>query len=467
MHWDAGFASVYAALLLNLQTADELSALRYAHPAPAFQGIYLWDSAFISQVWKPWDLAVAQDLNQAVVQLRDGARLQHVVADVVQSTFTQPPLISWSVRRLHDWSKPEGDALEFMRAMYQPLVEYNEWLYQHRTLPNGLFCWAHPYESGIDNSPRFSSRDESLFADTRALAAPDFSTYMILQNESLAYIASELTEFEDAARFEQQAERLRRKVNDYLWDEEDGLFYDRHVRTHSFVRSKTIASLLPLWAGVPDRDRAKRLHAHIQDPDAFNTLVPLPSVACDDPAFAKDMWRGPVWINLAYAVISGLERYGYWEDAGDLAYRLCDGVYRTHAQCRRIYEFYDPHRYDITELCRKAGNRWKQFTLGNKPCAEFVGWSGLVNNLVIEHLIGYRGENGLFSVRPNLPPQAEGRGYSLRLPAADLALQVDVLPGRRFQVTVRSAGGTMSQIVSAGETVELDPRQITLTCSAT
>jgi len=77
-HWDEGFAAVYANLFLNLQTPDILSKIRYAHPAPAFRGVYLWDSAFIAQVWKAWDVGVARDVNRAVLDVRDGDRLQHV-----------------------------------------------------------------------------------------------------------------------------------------------------------------------------------------------------------------------------------------------------------------------------------------------------------------------------------------------------------------------------------------------------
>jgi hypothetical protein len=423
-HWDEGFAAVNAALLLNLQRPDVLSTVRYAHPAPAFHGVYLWDSAFIAQAWRVWDVAVAADVIRSVVRLREGDRLQHVVADFVQSAFTQPPLIAWATARLVG-SCPSALADCVLSELYDPLVAFNSWLYRNRQLENGLFAWRHPYESGIDNSPRFSSADESQMIDTRRLAAVDFSAYMVLQNESLAILAERTGRNQEAADFRRKAQDLGERINRLLWSDEAGFYFDRNVDTGQFVTSQTIAGLLPLWSGVPGRDRAERIRDLVMDTEAFNTEIPLPSVARNDPVFAKDMWRGPVWINLAYAVIQGLQRYGFFDEAADLAYRLCDGVFRTFADCRRIYEFYDPDRPGIAELCRKRGNRWKHFTLGNKPVADFAGWSSLVNALVVESLVGYHRDGRRGTLRPLIPRSAAGLTFSLRMPAEGLSVSVE------------------------------------------
>jgi hypothetical protein len=461
--WDDGFAAVNAALFLNLNTPDILTGTRYAHPAPAFQGVYLWDSAFIAQVWKPWDPAVAREVNEAVVDLRDGDRLQHVVADVAASAYTQPPLVAWSVWRLCEARVHDPAVRAYLRRVYVPLARYNDWLYRNRRVRgdalDGLFFWEHPYESGVENAPRFSNRDESHLADTTVLAAPDLSAYVVLQNEALAAMGRAIGDA-GADRFARQADRLRERM-DLLWHDADGLYYDRHTLTGDWIRSKTIASLLPLWAGVPDEPKAWRLLEHIVDPAAFNTRVPLPSVARDDPDFSKDMWRGPVWINTAYGVLLGMERYGFLEEAADLAYRLCEGVYRTHAHERRLFEYYDPERFDIDELSRKEGNTWKQVTLGGKPRPEFVGWSGLVNTLLIEHLAGIREratqEGAQVVVEPRFPPQAEGLAFALRLPALGCAVTIDVLPGGDARVAVRREGlPTLRRDVPRGETLMLD-----------
>jgi hypothetical protein len=180
-----GFAEVYALLFANLQRPDLLSSTRHAIPGPAFRGVYLWDSAFIAQIWAAWDTAVAADVLRAVVELRDGDRLQHVVTEFHESPYTQPPLIAWSLARLAE--QLHDDAAEaLIRPLYRPLCDYQRWLEAHRRFASGLYFWAHPYESGVENAPRFSNTDESVLRNTTTLSAVDLSSYVVLQLEALA-----------------------------------------------------------------------------------------------------------------------------------------------------------------------------------------------------------------------------------------------------------------------------------------
>lgn len=435
-HWSHGFSAINAALFLNLRNPDALSPLRHARPAPAFRGIYLWDSAFIAQVWKWWDVDVAYDVLEAVLRARDGDRLQHFVSEFSRSSLTQPPLLAWSLAKLGEAAPAAAHQLAVAKA-YRPLRAYHEWMKANRRLSNGLYAWAHAYESGVENAPRFGDREERRLRDTRAIAAPDLCAYVVLQCEALAAMAVAMGAKNDAAALRAEAETLRDEVNATLWDDEEGLYFDRCEGR--FIRTQTIASLMPLWAGIPDKKRASRMIERVLDPGGFNTLIPLPSVAIDDPAFERDMWRGPVWINTAYAVIEGVKRYGHHAVAADLAYRLCDGVYRTYDQTGRFYEFYDPTAYGVKDLNRKRGNRWKAMTLGKKPVIDFVGWTGLVNTIVLETLFGLRNTERGPVMQPRFPKRAEGRAFSLSLPLWDVRIDLDVEQGGAVQGSVSGA----------------------------
>ncbi len=452
--WSRGFAGANAALFLNLHNPDALSPARYAQPAPPFRAIYLWDSAFIAQIWKVWDPEVAWDILRSVVAVRQGDRLQHYASDLGGSRLTQPPLLAWSFVQL----EPLVERERFLRwavAIYEPLRAYHLWLYGHRRLPNGLFAWAHPYESGVENAPRFSSRDERRLLDTRSLGAPDFCTYVVLQCEALETIARLLGRDDDVAMYRDQANTLKAAVKEQLWHEEEGLYFDRDVNSGAFVRSRTIASLLPLWAGIPDGRQAALLRDHIVDPKAFNTVIPLPSVALNDAAFEKDMWRGPVWVNLAFAVIAGLKRYGFHPEAADLAFRLCEGVYRTFEHTGRFHEFYDPERPDVEQLHRKRGNLWKRLTLGSLPVTEFVGWSGLVNTLAVETLFGLQCSPEAARIQPCFPPRAEGLRFSLNLPSDSLSIELEVHAGGAVRGQCRAGTGCIAIEAGFNEPVEL------------
>lgn len=448
----AGFAEIYALLFANLQRADLLSSTRHAIPGPAFRGVYLWDSAFIAQVWSWWDPTVAADVLNAVVELRDGDRLQHVVTEIHESPYTQPPLIAWSLARLAEQLAPAA-ARAIAERHFHALRAYHDWLNRHRRLGNGLYAWAHPYESGVENAPRFSNTNESALRSTRNIAAADFSSYVVLQLEALAALAARIGRETEAAGYADKAEGLRRRIDSLLWDERDGLYYDRDG-AGSPVRVATIASLMPLWAGVPDAARAARLAARILAADGFGTAMPLPSVARGEPQFERDMWRGPVWLNTAYGVILGLRRYGYEREAAEHAWRLCLGVYRVFAAERRIYEFYDPDHHHTRHLHRKRGNRWKALTLGTGPQKDFVGWTGLANNLLLEVVFGLDLSNDRLRLCPRLPPAARGLRLALRLPRHDLQLSVqstaDGVTG-----SVSQAGQSASFSAGYGATIDL------------
>jgi hypothetical protein len=182
-------------------------------------------------------------------------------------------------------------------------------------------------------------------------------------------------------------------------------------------------------------------------------------VAIGDPDFERDMWRGPVWMNTAFAVISGLRRYGYHAAAADFAYRLCDGVYRTYGRTGRFYEFYDPTAFGIRGLNRKYGNRWKAMTLGKKPVIDFVGWTGLANTLVMEVLFGLRREGGRPTMQPRFPKRAAGRSFALTLPLWDVNIDLQVVNGDLVRGEMRTGDGTSSFEAQFGETVSLDALQ--------
>lgn len=399
---------------------------------------------------------MAWDVLRSVIEVRQGDRLQHYASDLAGSRFTQPPLLAWSFVQLEHVVQRER-FLHWAEFIYEPLRAYHQWLYAHRQLPNGLFAWAHPYESGVENAPRFGSRDERRLIDTRSLGALDFCAYVVLQCEALVTIARLLGRAGDAATHQHQANVLRAAVNKHLWDEAEGLYFDRDVNTGEFVRSRTIASLLPLWAGIPDWRQAARLRDHIVDPEAFNTVIPLPSVALNDAAFERDMWRGPVWLNVAFAVVAGLKRYGFHPDAADFAFRLCDGVYRTFESTGRFHEFYDPERHDVEQLHRKRGNLWKRVTLGAQPVTEFVGWSGLVNTLVVETLFGLQRTPHGVTIRPCFPPRTEGLRFSLNLPSDGLLIEVEVLAGGAVSGQCRAGKRCIAIEAEFDEPVELQP----------
>lgn len=454
-HFETGFTAVYASLFANLRQPDTLSAYRYAVPGPAFRGIYLWDSAFIVQIWRWWDLEVAGDILRSVVAARHGDRLQHVASDIVKSPLTQPPLIAWSLANLLDHDQSDA-SIKLASELYPILKTYSEWLQANRQIAPGLYAWRHPYESGCDNSPRFTSRSEFRRVSTETLASPDFSTYMVLQYEALGRIAHRLGKDKDARRYRSLAGKARKALNTNLWHDADSLYYDWDVSADTWRHIRSIASLLPLWAGAPNKSQADQLRLQAVDPFGFGTLLPFPSVALSDKAFEPDMWRGAVWLNMAYGALEGLRRYGYAREAAELAWRLCDGVYRVYEDEGQLYEFYDPRVRHTDYLTRKRGNSWKRLTLGGGPQRGFVGWTGLVNNILIEMLMGLQYKDGRLTVSPTFPAAARDGTFCLILPRDNITVSATVIDSEHVTGFVQKGTRRVEYTAGFGETIDCE-----------
>jgi neutral trehalase len=438
------FNAVYDLLLRNLKDPRGKIKTMFVYPGPKYPSAYLWDSAFISGIWRMWDNDVARQIMMPFLdnQLETGACPQTVALGYfVNKKITNPPLITWA---LLEAVRMEGD-YSYFKPIYAKLKKYNDFLYKERS-KDGLFIWLHSYESGIDNSPRFTDASEKIKYDINRMWAIDLNCWMVLQNDALAEISSKLGFKDEATVYAEKAKSLKALINQHMWDESSGFYYDFDFVEKKFIDTPTIFSLFPLFVGVPKDSQKEKLIAHIKNPKEFETLVPFPTVIHSADVFMKDCWRGPVWINTSYVVLQALEKIGLTEYASKMAYRLVKGVAMTYANEGSIYEFYDPDNYTLTELSRKKGNFYKQLTLGCKPVKNFCGWTGLVNTLLLEMVLGIRRIDGKTEVSPALPE--EWKQLALK-EQTSITIKVSIPQfNQEITIVLSKEGKSTSQIVS-------------------
>jgi len=147
-----------------------------------------------------------------------------------------------------------------------------------------------------------------------------------------------------AGTLDDEAIKLGNMIRTMMWDEHSGFFYDIRMDTKKPVLVAEPNGWIPLWAGIATREQARRIRNRILNRDEFNTFVPFPTVAADNPGFdpGKGYWRGPVWLDQAYFAIRGLWKYGYMDDAVRLMNKLfnhCEGLLDPE---RPVYENYHP-----------------------------------------------------------------------------------------------------------------------------
>ncbi|MBN8527342.1 MAG: flagellar biosynthesis protein FlgM, partial [Planctomycetes bacterium] len=156
------------------------------------------------------------------------------------------------------------------------------------------------------------------------------------------------------------ATALAAAIDALLWVEGRGIYGDRGAGEAAPRPLRTPAGLLPLVHGLVAPERARRLARLLDDPAAFGTAMPLPSVAIADLAglaHTGDMWRGPVWVNINHQVVRGLQACGLADEAAGLRAATLAVIERWCASHGSFFEFYDPaDRTAPPDMPRKGRN---------------------------------------------------------------------------------------------------------------
>ena len=301
--------------------------------------MWLWDSVFHAIGWRHLDPALARDMISAVFdrQQADGF-IPHMMDPQKISPMTQPPVLALGVSLVLE----KQAAPEWLAELYPKLCAYLRWDMANRDSDGGgLLEWdiegdpnCRSGESGMDNSPRFDSA-------TR-LDAMDFNSFLAHECELLADFARQLGHTEGASEWAAHAERLNHLIQTKLWSPTAQFFMDYDVEWNHASSILASSGFMPLVCGAATSAQAAALVAHLKNPSTFGTAFPVPSVAaCHTDCYAKDMWRGPTWINMNWLIARGLDRYGYYAEAAQLRLRTRQEI-ETYCEAHgSIFEFYD------------------------------------------------------------------------------------------------------------------------------
>ncbi|MGD9495374.1 MAG: amylo-alpha-1,6-glucosidase [Armatimonadota bacterium] len=337
--------------------------------------MWLWDSAFHAIGWRELDGEMAQDAILAVIELQEPDGKIHL-CDAPQpqnQRHTQPPVLAWSAWRVFEAT---GDR-DFLRACYEPLGRFIAWLFAHRDINgNGLLEWLKEFrvercrcgESGWDNSPRFDREIIDDHIDINAMAVQEMQM-LARMAEALGY----------SSDWQARADALAARVNERLWHEEIGLYFDRGPGEDpgEWMTMKSAACFLPLIAGIPTQEQARcMVEEHLTNEREFWGDTPVPTVAFDEPQYSDDMWRGPTWMNVNFLIWEGLHRYGFHDIAAELRRRSMAAIEKWYcgveAALGGVFEYYDPRgAVHPFWLHRKGG----QCGIGGISVIRDYGWT--------------------------------------------------------------------------------------------
>jgi hypothetical protein len=292
------------------------------------------------------------------------------------SGLTQPPMLAIATERVVH-ALPPSERTRLLREMLPVLIKFHSWIYRERDPDNtGLAVCLHSWESGLDDTPYWTQTMDNVpppplhwrwlreyrrvHADERA--APKDVTHMmsllyimkkyhydsarimanspvmvqdLVFNSILAAANESLERLAESAGLSLPPELHRRfaptrRALESLWDSQSGAYYSRDRRANVLIRAPSVATFMPLFAGTAAPPRAEAIRRLLISEPGFNTAYPVPSVPTTSRVFeAQRYWRGPVWVNMNWFIIAGLQRYGFSEEADWLRTRTLGLVDRS------------------------------------------------------------------------------------------------------------------------------------------
>jgi glycogen debranching enzyme len=335
--------------------------------------MWLWDSAFHAIGLRRVDIQLARETIEAMLDTQEENGFIPLCANPEENHFyTQPPVLVLAAAMV-DETAPDN---EWLRKIYPALAKYIEWDLANRDSDGGgLVEWAiennitcRSGESGMDNSPRFD------FA-TR-LDAVDFNAFLSHECELLTGFAARLGMKEETVFWQDKHNTLNNLINERLWSNVHNFYVDYDLDNGKQSEVLASAGFLPLICGAASQEQAKKLAAHLSNQDTFGTPLPVASIArsCGE-YYSKDMWRGPVWVNINWLIAYGLKRYGYTAEADKIISMTMAEQEKHYLKYGSIFEFYDDRReVDPPNLLRKGINA-PEVAPTHQVIFDF-GWSG-------------------------------------------------------------------------------------------
>ncbi|GAA0411458.1 amylo-alpha-1,6-glucosidase [Leifsonia naganoensis] len=256
----------------------------------------------------------------------------------------------------------------------------DRYLESHVHAPTGLTYWQTDFAVGVDNDPSV------YYRPAKSTASIYLNSLLYRELLALGYLLEELGDQPEATRRRRQAQDLADAVTEHLWDERDGTFYSADLdlrpidpedwlhrgapRTWSslLLRVDNWSSFLPLWAGLASREQAERMVARLRDDRTFNaaygvrTLSRLEKMYDLRASNNPSNWLGPIWGVSNYLVFRGLVKYGFEEDAIELAEKTVELFGRDLETSGSLHEYYHPDNGE--PIMTKGFQNWN-FTVLN------------------------------------------------------------------------------------------------------
>ena len=186
-------------------------------------------------------------------------------------------------------------------------------------------------ESGFDVSFRFGA----FGSGTHYYAPVCLNSLLYKTEKDMEQISRWLGRSDDAKKWAKRAEDRKKLITHFLWNDQDGLFYDFDFKTKRMSQYRYATMFYPLWAGLATPGQAKAVVGNLK---TFERPGGLPMSAEETGA----QWDLPYgWGNIEMVAIAGLRRYGFNADADRISFEFLSMVAENFRRDGNIREKYN------------------------------------------------------------------------------------------------------------------------------
>jgi alpha,alpha-trehalase len=220
-------------------------------------------------------------------------------------------------------------------------------------------------ESGFDITNRFGP-----FSIDVIHYAPVCLNVLLYQMEvDTAKINEILGYSEIAQQWSDRAELRQERINQLLWDESAGLYFDYNFRTGERRQYEYATTFYPLWAGIASFEQAQRVWQNLDEFEEAGGILTSTHVS-------GNQWDAPFgWAPLNLMAVEGLLRYGYEEDAKRIAGKFLNMAVQEFNKNGTLVEKYD--------VCACSANVSDEIFFGYSSNEIGFGWT---NGVILELL---------------------------------------------------------------------------------
>ena len=337
----------------------------YSVPTPGktFREMYYWDSYFTNVGFLAvGNVEQAKNNAENILHLIErfgfmpnGSRTRYLY-------HSQPPFFAQMVKDIYD---ADGDK-EFLSRAYEAMKKEHSFWIENRSFDNGLLHYGFLAddknlqqtrrdkwklrtglepdsdirvnvgnfigycESGWDCNPRLGDRSFDY-------ASPDLNSLIWNIEERLAEF-SEILGTGEWSYWKTLADQRKAKINDFLWNGDEGCFCDRNIETGAWGEVFSAAAFYPMYFGLASGEQAKSTVEKLHLLERKHGVVP-----CEE--YRKEgtfQWAAPnVWPCIQWMVIGALNKYGYFSDAARLAQKYVELVENVEKTTGQLWEKYN------------------------------------------------------------------------------------------------------------------------------